>query len=47
MKQKGQIVEILPTSPIYSIDLSSSLSTETDFLSASQKDNILFLMEFW
>ena len=37
MKQKGQIVEILPTSPIYSSDLSSSLSTETDFLSASQK----------
>lgn len=37
MKQKGQIVEILPTSPIYSSDLSSSLSTEIDFLSASQK----------
>lgn len=37
MKQKGQIVEILPTSPIYNSDLSSSLSTETDFLSASQK----------
>ena len=37
MKQKGQIVEILPTSPIYCSDLSSSLSTETDFLSASQK----------